>query len=1175
MEEKKTNILKAWEYKFYGYVNTVVSGVYLDAPMEYPFPAAYISDLYKYATNDYFLDSDFDSIYTYFSTSKSGNAPVGIFSKCARKTDSTSVCRYTQAAGWAWSEGELYRDAFDSILSFGFYSEKEASAIATREAAPAFGQGSDSGNLDLADFTIHPSALRALICSAFLRWMRSDPLIRIGVPSKYVGEAYNSYVLSAVNKLYSYFPVGLRLKAGFSSYLPAGKEKGLPCLYFGFVPESEADRNTVFLDGSSLAAYQKLPKAVGRDSLDFLINTLLETEDPHQRQILIGKLFADGDGGSKIIGLTPTKYYYIADTLKLMKHSESSLEMMPTWYTFCKDPSKYPTSLVQDLKDLIRTELTKPVFSAYLEQEYPNGISLEVFAETYPKAAVFLNSSDVVGECFWDRAEEILSKSAAEAVLPFLQENEAGLKKFDKQRYEQCMSSTKNRLAEEVKAAALGALDRKNQQASTCQQCRDAGAQVQEAVKNKLAPYLDNTKIESVIAAVAVRTADHIAALVEKDFLSVEAIETVKIEDVRLVIQKAEALMKQLAKNPGDKTSALCQQIQHFLSEKRELLGDRGLIQQKLEEDFEKDPDYFHAILYISKTMQENDFLQPEDQEMFLQKASQKKPDTEHAYFEAYARSTGAALVMKNLRQQDALLMRTVLLDLQLFFALPLRLNSPLNAQAMYDSIVKRQALVRHFTGKAAVTVEVDGNSVDADLLKAALLLNTSNTDTEKWISYLMKQGAYNGKDLPKLCTLYARNGLKKKGVLTAIFAGSFANASKSDCLQGLEILYQALNEAGKSPLENIEGVLKEQPAPCLAAEQAFKTLRQNKLREKEKDSALASAKSRIAEAQDQVRSAEKRASEAEYRAHDAESQVNALEKKLRKRKKGGAAVAFAVVFATLFLGTAAAGGLLYLRDKSIHADLEAQIYQGVQTQASLESDIQTKEAAMETLSKEFSEKFQNMVQISIDGYVAPLRAIAATDVADPVYQMYNTHYTTQDRDQIVTTVNGCDVTWGEYFLWKCYFLSQTQEEVTPEAFTQEEITDQISAVLRLLYGDTDNVPAPTAQAIAAEPTSATEATEATEITEAVEEAEAAASTDPTAPAEDIQRLSNDAEQIIVNLRSRLMAIYQNGQAPSVEVPSKEEPAAENTRETSEAAEPTEATIIPSQAAPSDDGYTG
>lgn len=1161
MEEKKTSILKAWEYKFYGYVNTVVSGVYVDAPMEYPFPAAYVSDLYKYTTNDYFLDSGFDSIYTYFSTSKSGNAPVGIFSKCARKTDSTSVCRYTQAAGWAWSEGELYRDAFSSILNFGFYSEKEASAVATREAAPAFGQGSDPGNGDLANFTIHPSALRALICSAFLRWMRSDPLIRIGVPSKYVGEAYNSYVLSAVNKLYSYFPVGLRLKAGFSSYLPAGREKGLPYLYFGFVPETEADGDTVFLDGSSLAAYQKLPKAVGRDSLDFLINTLLETEDSHQRQILIDKLFADGDGGSKIMGLTPTKYYYIADTLKLMKHSESSLEMMPTWYTFCKDPSKYPPSLVQDLKDLIRSELTKPVFSAYLEQEYPSVISLKVFAETYPKVGVFLNSGDVVGECFWDRAEEILSKSAAEDVLPFLQENEAGLKKFDKLRYEQCLSGTKDRLAEEIKAAALAALDQKNQQASTCQQCRDAGAQAQASVKAKLSPYLDNSKIESVIAAVAVRAADHIAALVEKDFHSVEAIETVKIEDVRLVIQKAEALKKQLDKEPGDKAGALCQQIQQFLRKKREALGDKGLVQQKLEEDIEKSLDYFHAILCISKTMQENDFLQPEDQEMFLQKASQKKPNTEKAYFEVYAQSTGAALVMANLRRQDDLLMRTVLLDLQLFFAMPLRLNSAIGAQAMYNFIVKRQTLIRHFTGEAAVTVEVDGFPVAADLLKAALLLNTDSADTGKWISYLVKKGAYDGKDLPKVCALYAQNGLEKEGILAAIFAGSFANASESNCLQGMEILYQALVEARVSPLETIEKVFKRQSTPYPAAQQAFETIRQNVIRERQKDK-------RIAEAQDQIRSAEKRAKEAKDRAHDMESQVNALEKKLRKRKKGGVAVIFAVLFAILFLGTVTAGVLLYLRDKDTHADLRSQIRQGTQTQTLLEADIHSKEAAMEKLSAEFSKKFQNMVQISIDGYVAPLRTIAALDATDPVYQMYNAHYATQEQDQVVITVNGFDVTWGEYFLWECYFLSQIPEEVTPESFTQKEISNQVQAVLALLYSKADNVSAPMPPVAATEPTSTTEATGAP------------TSANPTAPAENTPGLCTDAEQIIANLRNRLMAIYQNDQTPSAEDPTEEAPAAETTPETSEKAEPAETTLpaettIPSQTLPSEDGNVG
>ncbi len=1083
--------MTATEYQSYGYINTVVSEIYKDIPTEHPFPAAHLPDLYKYITNEYLLNSSQECVYTYFSVAKGSEPPIGIFSKCAKKKNANSVCRYTQAVGWAWSEGELYRDAFDSILKFGFYSENEVDRAAQGKVLP-FGHGSDAGKIDL-NLQIHPSALRVLLCAAFLRWMRSDPLVRIAVPAKYTGELYNTYVLSAVNQLYSYLPVGLRLKAGFSSYLPTGGEKGLPNLYFGFIPESEADKTAVFLDGSSLAVYQNMPKSVGRGPLDYLINALLERTESHQRQLLINTLFADADGRQKIATLTPSKYYYIADTLRLMTHTKSTLEMMPAWFSFCSAPEKYPLSLIPELWDMIRKELTEPVFSDYLEEKYPDAMPLEDYAGSLDKIAVFLEVGPVVNQCFWARTTQILSKSQNLDAVAFFLKNEKELKKFGKQTYDQHLVDWKKRLIKEAISASLDVLEKLDSNATDCQQIQSNSAEIQQKYKQFLASYLQEAESGQVLNAVQLRASDHIAALVHKKFQEVQKMPVDKMEQIQAAIAGTQTLLTQLKGTIGDKAGEARKTLQAFKGDLEAKLNANSTIKKKINSELQTYSDYFKAIAHIFKAMRENRCLEPHDQEVFMKKAREKKPKTENSYFEAYAKSIGQPLTMESLHKQNLLVIRCVLQDLQEFFAQPYSLDSRSSVQAMYDSIVKRQALIGHFLGVDSITLKLNDAEVGTEKLKSSLILdNVQLTDKEQrgTIETLMKAGAYGGADLPKLGALYVEQNQAIKPLLDAISLGCFKNATELEYRLGLEPVCSAAVSNGVS-WEDLESSLGIQKLSNSAVKKAFDKLR-NDAREVENlenkvktiQQAAYHEKSLKEEAQkeidrihqDAVKQEKTLRAEAD-RIQQIADQERDLKEKAQKeidkiKKNTGYRSRYPLIITAAVLGVLTVGlittsGLLYLKNKEQAKAIQARdikledMNAVIKSNFDLETNVELKDLEIQGLLAEQQKTAGlSFVLNNLESYAKVVRnMIDSKDTAGSQYAVFNRRYCSRNKDYYVTLANGELVTWGEYCFWECYFVLRDYETASPEIFDQKDIQVQVKAALLLYHGVLETAP--------------------------------------------------------------------------------------------------------------------
>lgn len=1015
MEDNKNKILQAWDYKPYVFINTVVSEVYTDIPMEIAFPskpAPYIPEINKYVTTDYFLNSSLPSVYTYFTVFDNDGKPVAIYGKCARKTNAISVCRYTQAAGWPWSEGELYRDAFDSLLRFGFYSEAEVDALSAGAAAARFGCGQDSAPLDVT-FQIHPSALRALVYAAFLRWQRSDPLVRIGVPAQYKGEAYNAYVLSAVRTLYSYFPVGLKAKAGFSSYLPVGKEKNLPSLYFGFVPQEEADSATLFLDGSSLAVYEKMPKTLGKKSLDYFINSLLGMEDPAARQSFIEKVFTDVDGKNKIQGLTPVKYTYFSDTLLLLNHEKSTLEMMPEWIRFCNAPEQYPSSLVPELYNAIKTELNAQVFADYMDAEYPDSMTLEAFAEKYKQITNLCCTSSTLREGFWNRLDAFLTNCRASnaEVLTFLQQQEKGLKRIGLARYQQTYEQWRSRLAVQVKREAFAAMDSfKGSYEQSRQQFKQIRKQAVESLKLAFTP--------DEAAAILREIQEHGSELTVKSimaaFLPISRRKVENSAEIQSVISEAEGIFRALETENGPTADEARKLVSDFINVRSQSLGQRDVVKRRIFSELRMQQDYFAAIEIISANMAANNSLEKPDQDAFLAQIRNLKPQTEREYRTVFQSRYGKALTFENLTHLDPLVMACVLKDLSAFFATPYRLGkSNLSARELRDKIVHRQAQVQQFQEGQSLTVDLDGAKLNAELLKTILTPDAGRKISRENLRVvedgtlaLAESGVFGGEEMYAIFAMFIQNDLKIKKLLGLMFAGCFRNASEDDYMRTLEAAYQSLRSQGrKAPVEDISDVLAHQRSADSTAKNAFTRFAKGKARAAGKKGLHPAAISTIV---------------------------------------------LGVVTVLLIVGSV----LLFLacrnKDQTIET-LEKQ--HNAQENDSILKQLYLQQQTIQELEEQLGRPVDlEFVEGSFVSYAMPLHNLAKPDADYDLYQVFNNRYLRLNKDYIVASVNGTDITWSEYFFWECYFASCEAQPITAETFDQDDVQAQVNAALILTH---------------------------------------------------------------------------------------------------------------------------
>lgn len=364
-------------FRSYQYINTVVNASYVSLPCQLKAPSVELeSEVSRYAGNYASRDAGLPEEYCYFSIAE--GTPLLAHAKSERKQNCTSFAVLSQCIGWGW-DPLLLKDHFDEILKADFFSEEEVDTFAnsSNRMVPREAVGSAPGVQQFLPVKVTEEAIRAVLCAVFSRWLLNKPPIRIAVPKTEM-EHYGSYVLSAARQIYSYFPVALRARAGFASFLRPGEEKQFPRFSIIFIPESMADAKTLFLDGRNTAAFDLLPKETKRKSLDSLINKLSSLEDPDERKAFIDAIYEKVEKRKNTLTAVEVRNYMaFGDILYLSENKGSFQSRLSDFRTAYDKLSEHLQEDAKELDQTIQALLDPQELEHYAREQYDGEASVE------------------------------------------------------------------------------------------------------------------------------------------------------------------------------------------------------------------------------------------------------------------------------------------------------------------------------------------------------------------------------------------------------------------------------------------------------------------------------------------------------------------------------------------------------------------------------------------------------------------------------------------------------------------------------------------------------------------------------------------------------------------------------------------------------------------------------
>lgn len=352
----------------YLYLNAIVKEVYKDLPCGCPFPTEFGRNMYATVSGlDCLSNPDVPNVLSFFTLRAKGQASAMVFSNIQKHTNSASVGRFIQSIGWTWNGDKLFRE-LDDILDVGFFSEEEINETALRGGS--FALPKDRRNsYETISVELSPKVKQAILTTVLLRWLRFEAPLRIAVPKNV---DYNSYVISAMKQIYRIFPVSLRAKAGFCSYLPS--DKNVPeTIFIGFIPEEMADSRTLCLDGSSAAACATLNCGTNSATLDTFIHHIAhESED--ELPTFFEEMYEDLEGSGsneKMVLVNYRDYQFIGMALNLLSLDGSLSELISQWnskFFNHKDRDNIPLRWREKIRKKIRSTIDPAEFCSLAER---------------------------------------------------------------------------------------------------------------------------------------------------------------------------------------------------------------------------------------------------------------------------------------------------------------------------------------------------------------------------------------------------------------------------------------------------------------------------------------------------------------------------------------------------------------------------------------------------------------------------------------------------------------------------------------------------------------------------------------------------------------------------------------------------------------------------------------
>lgn len=385
----------------YLYINAIVKEVYKDLPCGCPFPAEYRRNLHSVLSGqDCLSNPEFPEVYSFFTLRAKDQMPVLVLGKVQKHTNSASVGRLTQGLGWA-VDGKLLLNNLEEMLGADFYSEDEINETALRGDKFVLPKDRRCG-LQEIPMTFSAEVKKAILTTVLLRWIRYEDPLRIAVPKNV---DYRSYVFSAMKQIYSLFPVSLRARIGFCSYLPSAKNV-TDCIGIGFIPEAMADSVTLCLDGSSRAACAALSSGTQNQAQDELIEYLACASD-EERRIFLEEFYTEVET-KDIFEITIRDYRAMGTMVGLRKLADSrnsQEEQIVQWnkrffnskdYEGGKLNPEMKRKLLKQFRETIRPE----AFCAWFTRECGNGTVFDAL----DSAEKYYADNQPLADALWETA---------------------------------------------------------------------------------------------------------------------------------------------------------------------------------------------------------------------------------------------------------------------------------------------------------------------------------------------------------------------------------------------------------------------------------------------------------------------------------------------------------------------------------------------------------------------------------------------------------------------------------------------------------------------------------------------------------------------------------------------------------------------------------------------------
>lgn len=451
----------------YQYLHSEIRSVYKDlpVPIHTKIPEELKNDALKHAFIMDASDISLQESYAYFMVQDARGAMNLFFAKNARKLNSSSMAFFTQCAGWKFNSiyslpaGELIpKDSFPEIFSFPFLTEAELDRYANGDSGVAFGFGSSVPPQNTPVF-VAPEAMRAIFHGVIARWdLRTEP-VYIEVPSDW---DYNTYVMNAVREIYSYFPVALKCRVGFCSFIAPGNEEKYPGISLIFVPASMSNAKSIRLDGSTATSYQQLCDISFGSRVDAFISHLSYLQNPEERKEFLKSVLIDAEysaADDKIASVEINNYTILGDGMRILKLEGTPVQKFGEWFNFAANYKKFPKGISTQIFQYIDSQLTEDTFKEILSTEtaFPQPEKLSEFRGILEKLFLLCRSRKDLRPLLWNYVQQILTNRGFgnEECFDWLHANKNSLLKLtDSDGFDGFVSSVSAKCVCEILSAA-------------------------------------------------------------------------------------------------------------------------------------------------------------------------------------------------------------------------------------------------------------------------------------------------------------------------------------------------------------------------------------------------------------------------------------------------------------------------------------------------------------------------------------------------------------------------------------------------------------------------------------------------------------------------------------------------------------------------------------------------